>query len=266
MVVPSAILFLPAVGAGERQAVGPNERHTTVKNQYFGDVNDYRKYGLLRCLIEATGLPLGVCWLLTENDGRSDGEFRRYLADPRKWRRYDPELFDRLNMLCDPSVPRQVSWASDWNLLPGATYFASVVRDHAAARRSYFEDALQELSSCPLIFFDPDNGLEVSSVQMGRIGSSKYIYRSDVEMAYAAGHSLVIYQHFARVSRDTFTKRLATSLAERLRSPLVDSFATAHVVFFLVARAEHVARFAVAHRVIEERWKGQITPLAHAPA
>ena len=24
-----------------------------MKNQYFGDVNDYRKYGLLRCIAEA---------------------------------------------------------------------------------------------------------------------------------------------------------------------------------------------------------------------
>jgi hypothetical protein len=53
-----------------------------LKNQYFGDVNDYRKYGLLRALSSVTGLPVGVCWLLTMDDGRSDGEFRRYLEEP----------------------------------------------------------------------------------------------------------------------------------------------------------------------------------------
>jgi len=35
-----------------------------MKNQYFGDINDYRKYGLLRCFAEA-GLNIGVCWMLT---------------------------------------------------------------------------------------------------------------------------------------------------------------------------------------------------------
>jgi hypothetical protein len=50
-----------------------------MKDQYFGDVNDYRKYGLLRALSSVTRLPIGVCWLLTGPDSRSDGEFRRYL-------------------------------------------------------------------------------------------------------------------------------------------------------------------------------------------
>ena len=35
-----------------------------MKEQYVGDENDYRKYALLRALA-ATGLKLGVCWMLT---------------------------------------------------------------------------------------------------------------------------------------------------------------------------------------------------------
>ena len=36
-----------------------------MKNQYFGDVNDYRKYGLLRLLGRAGKVKIGVCWMLT---------------------------------------------------------------------------------------------------------------------------------------------------------------------------------------------------------
>ncbi len=57
-----------------------------MKHQYFGDINDYRKYGLLRALSQASGLSLGVCWLLTAPDARPDGEFRNYLEQPRRWR------------------------------------------------------------------------------------------------------------------------------------------------------------------------------------
>ena len=58
-----------------------------MKNQYFGDVNDYRKYGLLRLLAHA-GLKIGVCWMLTE-DGRKgarkrNGEQRRYLGEGKQ--------------------------------------------------------------------------------------------------------------------------------------------------------------------------------------
>jgi hypothetical protein len=43
-----------------------------MKDQYFGDVNDYLKYGLLRCFAEA-GWRVGVCWMLTPDDGGRDG-------------------------------------------------------------------------------------------------------------------------------------------------------------------------------------------------
>jgi hypothetical protein len=49
-----------------------------MKNQYFGDINDYRKYGLLRAFAEAH-LSVGVCWLLTADDAGGDGELRRLL-------------------------------------------------------------------------------------------------------------------------------------------------------------------------------------------
>ena len=51
-----------------------------MKNQYYGDINDYRKYGLLRSLTRDTGLHLGVCWMLTSDDERSDGEKVGYLV------------------------------------------------------------------------------------------------------------------------------------------------------------------------------------------
>jgi hypothetical protein len=60
-----------------------------MKNQYFGDKNDYRKYGLLRILADAGRLSIGICWMLTQDDGRTDGQFISYLREPRKWRAFD---------------------------------------------------------------------------------------------------------------------------------------------------------------------------------
>lgn len=39
-----------------------------MKNQYFGDINDYRKYGLIRLLTGAGKLKTTVCWMLTPDD------------------------------------------------------------------------------------------------------------------------------------------------------------------------------------------------------
>ena len=49
-----------------------------MKNQYVGDVNDYRKYGLLRCLVSSGELRTLVAWMLTPDDDSSDGKLRGY--------------------------------------------------------------------------------------------------------------------------------------------------------------------------------------------
>ena len=39
-----------------------------MKDQYLGDINDYRKYGLLRSIIAASGLRVMVACMLTHDD------------------------------------------------------------------------------------------------------------------------------------------------------------------------------------------------------
>src|SRR5512138_3665052 len=67
----------------------------TMKNQYFGDISDYRKYGLLRALL-SQGVPsLLVAWMLTPDDASRDGARRSYLDDQR-WETLDRPLFQAL--------------------------------------------------------------------------------------------------------------------------------------------------------------------------
>ena len=74
-----------------------------MKNQYFGDINDFRKYGLLRTIQRESGLGIGVCWFLTADDGGVDGRLMKYLNQPSRWRHYDSELYDKLQSLLDTS-------------------------------------------------------------------------------------------------------------------------------------------------------------------
>ena len=50
-----------------------------MKNQYFGDIGDYGKYGLLRFLAEHE-VNVAVNWYLTKNDQSNDGNLRGYLT------------------------------------------------------------------------------------------------------------------------------------------------------------------------------------------
>lgn len=76
-----------------------------------------------------------MLWLLMPDDGRSDGEFRRYLAQPARWRHFDVELFDHLSRLIDTNATRSVDHAADWDLFPAARFFAEVVPVGRHARR-----------------------------------------------------------------------------------------------------------------------------------
>lgn len=235
-----------------------------MKHQYFGDINDYRKYGLLRALSVASGLPIGVCWLLTGEDRRGDGELRSYLAAPEQWRGHDPMLFDSLLRLQDPGIRRSVLDAEAWSLLPRARYFTPSLGDSRTEREAYFARAWGYLAEHPLIFFDPDIGLETRTIRPGHKKSSKYLYWAEAEETFALGHSLVIYQHFPRQERLSFTQRLADETSRRLGAPLVDTYTTANVVFLVAARPEHANALGKGHTLVRNNWRGQIVPASHA--
>lgn len=229
-----------------------------MKNQYFGDINDYRKYGLLRVLGRSSGLSIGVCWLLTAVGDGGDGELRDYLMKPAHWRRYDPELYDKLRQLGDRQTPRTVRDAQEWALIPNATYWDAVVPDDLAGREAYFTSGMSTLRSCELIFLDPDNGIEVNSIKRGTRGSSRYVYWTELKAVHNRGQSILVYQHFPRVPHGPFLQFIADRLAEELPASRVCAFSTAYVAFFLVQQSKHVRVFENAIEEIRGQWSTQI--------
>ena len=76
-----------------------------MKNQYFGDVYDYVKYGLLRRLSNYGESGTALCWMMTLDDERSDGgRYTGYLRDPEGWRECDPPVWD---FLCSQVLGKQ---------------------------------------------------------------------------------------------------------------------------------------------------------------
>lgn len=209
-----------------------------MKEQYVGDVSDYRKYALLR-LLGKSGLRLGVCWMLTPNDNRSDGNKRAYLDQPGKFERYDPDLFALLRRVKDQPDARRLVLIEESGILPGAVFVNSIVPDSLFERQVWFRQASKALADCDLVFFDPDNGIEVASIAMGRRNSSKYVYRDELAATYRSGHSLLIYQHFPYKPREAFTHDLAIVLQGTAPGAAIWAVRTAHVVFMLVIQPHH---------------------------
>jgi hypothetical protein len=151
-----------------------------MKNQYFEDVNDYRKYGLLRILSGGGEVSTGVCWMLTPSDGRGYGAFVRYLDQPRRWRTFDRDLYDFLVRHVLERGERNVRLIERSELLPATHFHTSLLGDSPTDRRRYFREMLERFRGADLIFFDPDNGFEVKSKPYGRKESSKFLYWREV--------------------------------------------------------------------------------------
>lgn len=217
-----------------------------MKEQYFGDENDYRKYALLRVLARAGGLRIGVCWMLTPPDGRADGNKNGYLKDPGRWRHPDPQLFDFLHTVLHEGGAEKLQTIEHSNLLAGATFVNAIVPDAVLPRMRYFDDARNSLRSAQLVFFDPDNGIEVPSKPKGRKDSSKFVFLDEIAATYAAGHSVLIYQHFTRRKRAEFISEKCALLKQICVGSRAWALATPHAVFLLVGQPGHCAAIETA--------------------
>lgn len=146
-----------------------------VKHQYVWDISDYRKYALLRALSVDGTNRIGVCWMLTPDDGGADGGKLAYLDQPERHRRFDPKLFNILTHAAAEPDRRRLQCIEDSGAIAGATYYNETLPDHTAGRDAFIERCAAEFHDADLVFFDPDNGLEVS-LPKGRKNSSKYLY------------------------------------------------------------------------------------------
>lgn len=235
-----------------------------MKNQYVADINDYRKYGLLRILSGYGAISTGVCWMLTTPDKRPDGKFLDYLENRNldKLRPFDPPLFDAMYEIIHGIKQRHVAHVEQSEILPNASFHSTVIQDAHSDRTSYFNAMANAFCHADLVFFDPDNGLEVESKPKGRRDSCKYLYRDELFRTYTDGHSVLMYQHFCRENRDPFITRIASSISEQT-GPNIYSFRTSNVVFFLAAQRDKLDHFAKQVQIVSSKWAGQIETLRH---
>lgn len=145
-----------------------------MKVQYFGDVNDYQKFALLRALARG-GFRIGVIWMLTPDDRGSDGGNRSYLRQPDKWRSLDPELFDAMKCVPTQPKPTDMQRIECEGIVPGAVFFDDATPTNRDDRFAWHANAMSATADADLAFFDPDNGLSVTSYPKGRKNSAKYV-------------------------------------------------------------------------------------------
>ena len=229
-----------------------------MKNQYFGDVNDFRKYGLLRAFSKTPNLTLSVVWMLTRRDRLNDGHFIDYLSKPEQYRHFDQILFDWLQHIVLNEGDRRVARFEASKLLNDATFYSSLVPHDAEERSTWFQTLLADVADRDLIFLDPDNGIEVKSVPYGRKHSEKYIYWQEIRSLVEHEHSLLIYQHFPRVKRSLYIDRIKDTIKVETGYSDVFAFRTSRVVFFLAIHSNHSRQLGEAIERVKQTWWPEI--------
>ena len=175
-----------------------------MQDRYAGDIGDFAKYSLLRAV--SNGRRLGVAWYRFPDEGHnSDGKHIAYLDQADRWRRKDPDVFDKLQSVIR-SGDRSLSAIEKSGVLARAHFSSEPLNFPGAAsvsekkrfRQDWFERVQSDLSSAEIVFADPDNGLIADEAfSFARVKAWKSIPKSEA-LALAQGRTAVIYHHNTR--------------------------------------------------------------------
>lgn len=225
-----------------------------MKHQYFGDVSDYKKYGVLRALSNNGNIKTMVAWMLTPNDTRSDGNNNGYLQKPELWKKHEPDIFDFLYESVVTNKIKDLHLVEKNALVPHTGYFFEPLLDDIENRIQYFDQLKKASDGFDIVFLDPDNGFATKSAIKGKKNSSKYVFWDELLPFWEKGHTLMIYQHFPRVNRESYIKKLSEQIREIIDVPKIYAIKTTHMVYFLIPQEKHIKEFVNLKNKLKAKW------------
>ncbi|HEY6255498.1 MAG TPA: hypothetical protein VIY51_06850 [Xanthobacteraceae bacterium] len=179
-----------------------------MQNRYVGNVGDFGKLALLRCLME--GRRLAVCWYLTSDtrESKSNGKSFDYLNRPEEFRHLAPDIFDALAKIVAETRAelRGVAELEGSGLLPDAVFHRSEVPRDLSLRQRWSEELVQAVNEADLVFLDPDNGIQ------GTRPGPKHVALAEIAALRRQGRTLVFAQ------RQTGRRSQVSLLARQLWS------------------------------------------------
>ena len=134
-------------------------------------------------------------------------------------------------------------------------------RERLLCRSTWLARCFELTGNCDLVFFDPDNGLEIASVPKHHPKAGKYIYWDELVPFWNRGHALLIYHHLNRTASaarqiQSLKLRFAATFDRAEVLPLVFRRGSSRV-FWLVHRGDALgagirtsSRRSLEHRLV----------------
>ena len=171
-----------------------------MQDRYAGDIGDFVKLGLLRAL--SPGRQLGVAWYRYPDESHNgDGRHITYLDQPQRYEHLDPVLFSHLqNITRDARSINSLLPVLEGAISSDESVDSSMVapRERRNWRTAWFQRVMERLSTCDLVFADPDNGIiDDANWRRGRAKFGKQMPLAEVQ-ELAKGRCAVIYHHNTR--------------------------------------------------------------------
>ena len=189
-----------------------------MQDRYAGDVGDFGKIGLLKCL-QAQGFNIGVNWYRVPTlkaEKNKDGLFKqddgKYLV-PASIAECDLPLAKKLTEIATGN--RSVEAIQKADLIPNAVYYSDYLTVEDRAR--WHEKAKETLSGADLVFMDPDNGLLVDSVGKNSARSIKYAFYEEVKDYFDSGKSVLVYNHRCRKKQQQYFDEIEDKIQEEVK-------------------------------------------------
>ena len=227
-----------------------------MKNQYFGDIHDFKKYTLLKWFMEGCDDKLLVAWYLTNDDGKiKDGNKREYLEKMYEEfkknndiSKCNKELFDFLKEAHKNRNLRVIE--RNKNLISDNTDFFDKNLNNYSNRNIWFEELKKKAENFDIVFADPDNGIKFNNEN-----SEKHIKLSEIKELWKMDKSLIIYQHFLMVDHKVLMAGLVYRLFSELKDikePFIGIIYSSDVVMIFILRKEHKKGFEKIKQKLEK--------------
>lgn len=244
-----------------------------MKEQYIGDVKDYGKYRLLQLLCACTGLRLGVNWYLTPDDSTRQGNYGNISQCM-------DDLYETVVSLKKPGI--MIKDVEHAGLLPeGTVYYSkplkySFLPVNYARRNGWHKAALGALSTCDIVFLDPDTGVVANDfldgngyakrcfyMQNEKRDGTRYVSLEELRDYLASGKSLIVFQYGQRTGIEPQLESVTRRLSKFVGAPsqmfiFRYSKSTADAIAFIcynqTQHSEHMAKFATALLDRQKPW------------
>ncbi len=156
-----------------------------MKNRFYGDVNDYIKYGILDILSKKYD-SIGINWYLTDDrHGKiGDGNIDRHIANEKDWKDFNSTIYGKLKNRLQLGH-RDIKYCGIDKVFNFKNEFTEQLPDNArqsdyeALRKEWHGRARIHLAKCDLVFFDPDIGV-INQLSKSVVKNSEYCLANEI--------------------------------------------------------------------------------------